>query len=87
MDYGAMLGETIENPNRRSAHYAPQSKFAGSDREIRGRILRALLMKKRISLAELGHLFEKTGNRTEKILSELSREGFLVKNGSFICIT
>lgn len=37
MDYGAMLGATMKkNPNRRSAHYAKQSKFSGSDRELRG---------------------------------------------------
>ena len=32
-----------ENPNRRSAHYTKQSPFEGSDRQIRGRLLKVLL--------------------------------------------
>lgn len=86
MDYGAMLGETIANPNRRSAHYVQPLKFAGSDREIRGKILRLLLAKKRVSLIEFDHAFGKTGHRAKKILSDLSREGFLIKKSSFIRI-
>ena len=43
MDYGAMLKGAIENPNRRSHGYTVQSSFSGSDREIRGRVLRYLL--------------------------------------------
>lgn len=43
MDYGAMLKTVVENPNRRSRSYSVQSAFAGSDREIRGRVLRYLL--------------------------------------------
>ena len=43
MDYGAMLKTVVENPNRRSRGYTVQSAFSGSDREIRGRVLRYLL--------------------------------------------
>lgn len=42
MDYGTYLKETIGNPNARSQQYARQSTFKGSDREIRGAILRLL---------------------------------------------
>jgi A/G-specific adenine glycosylase len=42
MDYGTYLKKTIANPNVRSRHYAKQSKFVGSDREIRGAILKVL---------------------------------------------
>lgn len=76
MDYGAILAKTPENPNRRSAHYMRQSKFAGSDREIRGKILREVLAKKKIPIAGLN----------KKILDQLIREGFLVKNGREIRI-
>jgi A/G-specific adenine glycosylase len=40
MDYGAMLKKTLVNPNRRSKHYVRQSTFIGSNREVRGAILR-----------------------------------------------
>lgn len=43
MDYGAMAKQTGENPNRRSHGYTVQAAFVGSDRQIRGRILRYLL--------------------------------------------
>ena len=43
MDYGAELKGSFPNPNRRSAHYARQSPFAGSNREVRGFILKKLL--------------------------------------------
>lgn len=42
MDYGAHLKKTIGNQNQRSKHYAKQSTFKNSDRQIRGMILRAL---------------------------------------------
>ncbi len=43
MDYGAHLAKTMPNPNRRSKHYTKQSKFEGSNRQIRGAIVRLLL--------------------------------------------
>lgn len=44
MDYGAMLGGGAENPNRKSAHYRKQAPFAGSVRQLRGKIVRVLLI-------------------------------------------
>ena len=35
-----------ENPNRKSAHYKKQPRFSGSDRELRGKILRSYSLKK-----------------------------------------
>jgi len=42
MDYGAYLKRSGISHNARSSKYAKQSKFAGSLREVRGAILRAL---------------------------------------------
>jgi A/G-specific adenine glycosylase len=42
MDYGAHLKKTVGNLNRHSATYKKQSTFKGSDRAVRGAILRAL---------------------------------------------
>lgn len=42
MDYGSYLKQTSPNTNQRSMHYVKQSKFSGSDRQIRGAILRFL---------------------------------------------
>ena len=53
MDYGAMLKRAAPNPNRRSAHHQRQAPFAGSDRQIRGLILKALLKSPALSLEAL----------------------------------
>jgi A/G-specific adenine glycosylase len=43
MDYGAALKKLTANPNRRSRHYAKQSPFEGSFRQLRGSIIRSLV--------------------------------------------
>jgi A/G-specific adenine glycosylase len=77
MDYGAMLGATaVKNPNRRSAHYAKQSRFAGSDRELRGKILRLALAHKKISVQEIVARIPEPQKRIQKIMQALEKEGF-----------
>ena len=41
-DYGVMLKAKHGNPSRQSKHHVRQSKFEGSDRQIRGAIIRML---------------------------------------------
>ncbi len=83
MDYGAHLGETlpkIANPNRRSRHYAKQSKFEGSGRQIRGRVLKLL-----VGRGPLGEdVIRKNINdvRTPSIVQVLVKERFLIRRGS-----
>ena len=43
MDYGAYLSQAVPNANVRSKHYNKQKKFEGSDRQIRGALLRRYL--------------------------------------------
>lgn len=43
MDYGVWVKKTYPNPNRRSRHHSTQTTFAGSRRQLRAHILRALL--------------------------------------------
>jgi A/G-specific adenine glycosylase len=42
MDYGTYLKQTVDNPNRRSKHHSVQSKFEGSQRQLRGQVIRLL---------------------------------------------
>ncbi len=79
MDYGSTLGaaKDIENPNLRSKHYVRQSKFAGSDRELRGKILRVALRGKKLIARNLARSLGEPLDRTKKILAGLSREGFI----------
>lgn len=77
MDYGALLGKAGPNPNVRSAHYAKQTPFKGSDRELRGRIIRMVIEKKRLGPRTLAQKFGENISRIRRILSELKKEGFL----------
>ena len=42
MDYGSYVKATVGNLNKASKHYAKQSKFHGSKRQVRGQVLRAV---------------------------------------------
>lgn len=52
MDYGTHLKATVGNLSRRSKHYARQSAFQGSRRQVRGQVIRQLLAGPK-TLAEL----------------------------------
>lgn len=81
MDYGAMLGRQLPNPNLRSAHYTRQTPFEGSDRQVRGRILRALLEKGTLQAKNLSSHLEIDLDRLGRILSGLEKDGFVVREG------
>ena len=82
MDYGAMLKQEQVNPNRRSAHYTRQSPFENSNRQVRGRILKALVAESPLTAARI---VRKTGmdpERVKKNLADLEQEGFIRKKGN-----
>lgn len=85
MDYGAYLGKTEANPNRKSKHYTKQTKFEGSLRQIRGQILKILLEKKKISIRELENSF-KNKEYLQKSLHQLKKERFLITTKSGIIV-
>lgn len=81
MDYGVMLKKELPNPNRRSAHYQRQSKFEGSNRQLRGRILRTMLKEPDDSVQALARKLEAPTDRVRSNLVQLETEGFLKKRG------
>lgn len=82
MDYGVMLKQTHPNPGRRSRHHAQQSRFEGSNRQLRSRLLRAVMAEPEVTLKRLLVSLE-AGQReaAERNLEAMEREGFLVKRG------
>jgi len=82
MDYGAMLKSKIPNPNRRSAHYARQPAFEGSRRQIRGKILDALLGSDSLTIYGLGRAAGRKAGEITGVVKDLMEEGFLTKSGS-----
>ena len=82
MDYGAMLGAAQKgkkNPNRRSKHYTRQSRFEGSDRELRGKIIALVIDRKQINETMLPEKLNADTKRVKRITTALLREGFLKK--------
>lgn len=86
MDYGVMLKKSVVNPSRKSAHHAKQSKFEGSDRQIRGMIIRALTEQPIMKERELIVLLQKDKTRTKKIIEQLCSDGLLTKQGTLLRI-
>ena len=81
MDYGSQLKKEIENPNKKSAHYTRQAPFEGSDRKIRGAILRSFIKKTSMTEEDIITAIGTEKKRTKKIMSALVKEGFIVKTG------
>jgi A/G-specific adenine glycosylase len=81
MDYGSFLKKSGVRINRKSAQYVPQTKFEGSARQLRGALLRELLVQPQ-SAEDLG---KKNGHQMQDIgreLARLEKEGLITKKGN-----
>ncbi|HVX24272.1 MAG TPA: hypothetical protein VG992_02945 [Candidatus Saccharimonadales bacterium] len=74
MDYGAFLKQTVGNLNQQSKHYAKQSKFEGSKRQIRGEVLRQLAVSSQ-TVDELAKNI--VDNRLRTVIEDLLSEGMI----------
>jgi A/G-specific adenine glycosylase len=81
MDYGSFLKKEHKSLNSKSKHYTKQSTFSGSDRQIRGAIVRTLAEAERplsrmVLLKKLSY-FEDI--RVDSQLEKLEKEGMVTK--------
>jgi len=74
-DNGAMLKRQRKAISRVGEH--KQSHFRGSNREIRGQIVRLLLTRESISARELIKVLNQNGERVRHILVQLQHEGLI----------
>lgn len=81
MDYGVFLKQQCKNPSRKSVHHTQQSKFQGSDRQIRGMIIRVLTAHQALSFEQLVAFTNQNAGRIKKIINQLCAES-LVKYDS-----
>lgn len=82
MDYGAHLKARGVRINTKSAHYTKQKPFKGSVRELRGAMLRELLVQSK-TRESLVMLFGKERRGASEIaLDALCAEGMVVKTGN-----
>lgn len=74
MDYGSVLKKLVGNSNKQSRHYTKQTKFEGSDREVRGYILKQLTTGNEISLENLSIRFPQKLCELPAIVEKLHKE-------------
>lgn len=82
MDYGAFIKKVVPNPSQRSKSYAKQSKFKGSDRQVRGQVIRSATQTKVLdcqTLSQIAYQLDTTLNRVIALADALVDEGFLKK--------
>jgi A/G-specific adenine glycosylase len=81
MDYGSMLKQLHPNPGQRSKHHARQSRFEGSNRQLRSRLLRQIIAQPGITMRQLLEASAAEPEAVRGNLEAMQREGFLIKKG------
>lgn len=85
MDLGTELKRSVPNPNRRSRQYTKQAAFEGSNRQVRGEILRRMLAVREADAGSLAASFGGDEAQVTGILEKMTDEGFFVReeNGRY----
>ncbi|MHA2282819.1 MAG: A/G-specific adenine glycosylase [Promethearchaeota archaeon] len=87
MDYGTMLKKSFPDLNKKSAHYRKQASFKGSNRQIRGKILKLLILGKPLNISDIKkHLQSVNKKKLKIILSQLEKEEFIEISGDTVQI-
>jgi A/G-specific adenine glycosylase len=81
MDFGTMLKKHLLDPNRKSIHYQKQKPFRGSNRQLRGMILKRVLSEPYLTESLVIQESGRPREKVTKALDQLCREGFLKKKG------
>lgn len=85
MDYGAHLKRQGIKLNNKSKHYTKQSRFEGSARQLRGAIVRELLVH-RATLSMLAHRIPRNQQEVAHELARLAAEGLIKLHGKFFSV-
>jgi len=86
MDYGSDLKRRFPNPSRRSRHHTVQSRFEGSDRQIRGAVLRLLLGSHGMTVRAMQKQLDVDAKRLARILVGMVKDGFIQKTGKMYAV-
>ena len=84
MDLGTDMKKAVGNPNRKSRQYVKQSAFEGSNRQVRGAVLKIMLQKGTASAEELSTVSGYDTDAVSAVLSDMEKEGFFVSSGDGI---
>lgn len=86
MDLGAQIGSSVQNPNRRSAHYSRQKPFSGSDRKIRGMVLSHLLAAGETGISDLAGISGVPMDRMDNIVASLVQDNLVKVENGRVCL-
>jgi len=86
MDYGAALKKRYGNPNTKSIHYKRQGRFEGSNRQIRGAILKALVREEKLREDDFLGNARFPLEAVRRNLEQLRKEGIIAKKGDYCFI-
>jgi len=87
MDYGVILKKSYPDLNKRSVHYRKQAPFKGSNRQIRGNLLKLLIRAKMLKKFEIENKFKNISpDKLKVILIQLEKEGFIKIEGTKVQI-
>lgn len=82
MDYGSMLKKKYPNPSRRSAQHQKQSRFQGSNRQLRGLLVRTLLAGRPAGASGLAKKIDVETQRVALALLQMEKEGLVERRQS-----
>lgn len=78
LDYGATLPKIVgTNSNQQSAHYQKASRFQGSERQLRGRIVTQLIRSGKQTPVAISRELHEPIDRVKQILTKLERDGLV----------
>ncbi len=79
MDLGTEMKKTVGNPNRKSRQYVKQSAFEGSNRQVRGAVLKEMLKREESTIEELASSLPYAKEAVAGVLEAMEKEGFFVQ--------
>jgi A/G-specific adenine glycosylase len=79
MDFGVWLKQLHPNPGRRSRHHVQQSRFEGSNRQLRSRLLQTVMAAPGVSDVRLAEQLGAEQKDVDRNLADLEKEGFLLR--------
>jgi A/G-specific adenine glycosylase len=85
MDYGTHLKSTVGSQLERVKNYRQQTRFEGSRRQVRGKIVKLLLQHGRLSQDELAAFI--ADDRVAEVCAELVAENLIRRRGSQLHLT
>ena len=87
MDYGVIIKKIYENPAKRSKHYVQQPKFEGSDRQIRGGIVKLAARTKMVTVDQIqAHFSWADVEKIAEVIDGLVKDGLVKSNGKIVVL-